>query len=42
MDMNLSLNETRVIGCLLEKESTTPETVPVNPEWSDQCLQSEK
>ncbi len=25
MDMSLSLNETRVIGCLLEKESTTPD-----------------
>ncbi len=29
MDMNLSLNETRVIGCLLEKESTTPEQYPL-------------
>ena len=28
--MNLSLNETRVIGCLLEKESTTPDQYPLS------------
>ncbi|WP_200804686.1 YceH family protein [Ferrimonas marina] len=27
--MNLSLNEARVIGCLLEKESTTPDLYPL-------------
>ena len=27
--LNLSLNETRVIGCLLEKESTTPDLYPL-------------
>ncbi|WP_028108705.1 YceH family protein [Ferrimonas futtsuensis] len=27
--MNLTLNETRVIGCLLEKESTTPDLYPL-------------
>lgn len=30
MDMSLSLNETRVIGCLLEKESTTPDQYPLS------------
>nr|WP_067515130.1 DUF480 domain-containing protein [Endozoicomonas ascidiicola] len=30
MDMRLSLNETRVIGCLLEKESTTPDQYPLS------------
>lgn len=30
MEMNLSLNETRVIGCLLEKESTTPDQYPLS------------
>lgn len=30
MDMRLSLNETRVIGCLLEKESTTPNQYPLS------------
>ena len=29
MDLNLTLNETRVIGCLLEKESTTPDLYPL-------------
>ncbi|ADN77209.1 protein of unknown function DUF480 [Ferrimonas balearica DSM 9799] len=29
MEMNLSLNETRVIGCLLEKETTTPDLYPL-------------
>ncbi|MBY6186434.1 YceH family protein [Marinobacter hydrocarbonoclasticus] len=29
MEMNLSLNEARVIGCLLEKESTTPDLYPL-------------
>lgn len=29
MDLKLSLNETRVIGCLLEKESTTPDLYPL-------------
>ncbi|WP_172807237.1 DUF480 domain-containing protein [Endozoicomonas ascidiicola] len=28
--MRLSLNETRVIGCLLEKESTTPDQYPLS------------
>lgn len=28
--MDMSLNETRVIGCLLEKESTTPEQYPLS------------
>ncbi|MGB1271101.1 MAG: YceH family protein [Endozoicomonas sp.] len=28
--MSLSLNETRVIGCLLEKESTTPDQYPLS------------
>ncbi len=30
MDMDLSLIETRVIGCLLEKEITTPEQYPLS------------
>ena len=30
MDINLTLNETRVIGCLLEKESTTPDQYPLS------------
>ncbi len=30
MDMSLSLHETRVIGCLLEKESTTPDQYPLS------------
>lgn len=30
MHMLLSLNETRVIGCLLEKESTTPDQYPLS------------
>ena len=30
MNMNLSLNETRVIACLLEKEITTPEQYPLS------------
>lgn len=30
MEMSLSLNETRVIGCLLEKESTTPDQYPLS------------
>lgn len=30
MDLELSLNETRVIGCLLEKESTTPDQYPLS------------
>ena len=30
MEMNLTLNETRVIGCLLEKESTTPDQYPLS------------
>lgn len=30
MDISLSLNETRVIGCLLEKESTTPDQYPLS------------
>ena len=29
MDLHLTLNETRVIGCLLEKESTTPDLYPL-------------
>ncbi len=29
MEMNLSLNEARVIGCLLEKETTTPDLYPL-------------
>lgn len=29
MDLTLTLNETRVIGCLLEKESTTPDLYPL-------------
>ncbi|MFI3245865.1 MAG: YceH family protein [Ferrimonas sp.] len=29
MDKTLTLNETRVIGCLLEKESTTPDLYPL-------------
>lgn len=29
MDFDLSLNECRVIGCLLEKESTTPDQYPL-------------
>ncbi|WP_062260310.1 YceH family protein [Endozoicomonas arenosclerae] len=29
MDINLTLNEARVIGCLLEKESTTPDQYPL-------------
>ncbi|MGI9281027.1 MAG: YceH family protein [Endozoicomonas sp.] len=29
MDINLTLNESRVIGCLLEKESTTPDQYPL-------------
>lgn len=29
MDLNLTLHETRVIGCLLEKESTTPDLYPL-------------
>ncbi|KEQ18682.1 YceH family protein [Endozoicomonas numazuensis] len=29
MDIKLNLNETRVIGCLLEKESTTPDQYPL-------------
>ncbi|QIZ77327.1 YceH family protein [Ferrimonas lipolytica] len=29
MDKNLTLNETRVIGCLMEKESTTPDLYPL-------------
>ena len=28
--MSLSLNETRIIGCLLEKESTTPDQYPLS------------
>lgn len=30
MDMNLSLYETRVIGCLMEKEKTTPDQYPLS------------
>ncbi len=30
MIMNLSMNETRIIGCLLEKESTTPDQYPLS------------
>ena len=30
MDICLTLNETRVIGCLLEKESTTPDQYPLS------------
>ena len=30
MEMNLTLNETRVIGSLLEKESTTPDQYPLS------------
>lgn len=30
MDMDLSLNQTRVIGCLLEKEITTPDQYPLS------------
>ena len=30
MDMQLTQNETRVIGCLLEKEKTTPEQYPLS------------
>lgn len=30
MDMNLTLHQARVIGCLLEKESTTPEYYPLS------------
>ncbi len=30
MDFNLTLNQTRIIGCLLEKESTTPEQYPLS------------
>jgi uncharacterized protein YceH (UPF0502 family) len=30
VDMNLTLNETRVIGCLIEKEITTPEQYPLS------------
>ena len=30
MEMNLTQNETRVIGCLLEKESTTPDQYPLS------------
>jgi len=30
MDMNLSLIETRVIGCLIEKEKTTPDQYPLS------------
>lgn len=30
MNMNLSLNETRVIGCLIEKEITTPDQYPLS------------
>jgi uncharacterized protein YceH (UPF0502 family) len=30
MDMDLSLNQTRVIGCLIEKEITTPEQYPLS------------
>jgi len=29
VDFNLTLNESRVIGCLLEKESTTPDQYPL-------------
>ena len=29
MDLKLTLNETRVIGCLLEKETTTPDLYPL-------------
>ena len=29
MDINLSLHEARIIGCLLEKESTTPDQRPL-------------
>ncbi|WP_090364402.1 YceH family protein [Ferrimonas sediminum] len=28
--MNLTLNETRIIGCLLEKETTTPDLYPLS------------
>ena len=30
MDINLTLNETRVVGCLMEKESTTPDQYPLS------------
>ena len=30
MDITLTLNETRIIGCLLEKESTTPDQYPLS------------
>ena len=30
MEINLSANEARVIGCLLEKESTTPDQYPLS------------
>ncbi|SDJ00967.1 hypothetical protein SAMN04488540_104216 [Ferrimonas sediminum] len=30
MEMNLTLNETRIIGCLLEKETTTPDLYPLS------------
>ena len=30
MDMDLSLNQTRVIGCLIEKEITTPDQYPLS------------
>ena len=30
MDIHLSLHESRVIGCLLEKESTTPDQYPLS------------
>lgn len=30
MELQLSLNETRVIGCLIEKEITTPEQYPLS------------
>ncbi|MDP0589033.1 MAG: DUF480 domain-containing protein [Candidatus Endonucleobacter bathymodioli] len=30
MDMDLTLNDTRIIGCLLEKESTTPDQYPLS------------
>jgi len=30
VDMDLSLNQTRVIGCLVEKEITTPDQYPLS------------
>ena len=41
METVLTTTEIRVLGCLIEKEMTTPRLLPPDPERVDQRLQSE-